>query len=132
MDHETSHDEQESKAVDRRGPKRFQVAWPVKVRGIDNDGVTFEETAELLDLSSAAARVRVSRKLEVGSQAEVLIRVPLRAETWMSRLGTVTRMQNSPGKQMYAINFPASRPRFIVGSQAPKKGTNLISRPSSV
>jgi hypothetical protein len=115
MDHQSSHHEPELKPLDRRGPKRFQVAWPVKVRGVDDAGVSFEEPAELLDLSSAGARIQVNRKLEAGSLAEVLIRVPLRAETWMSRLGTVTRMENSRGRRMYAIKFPAGRPRFIIG-----------------
>ena len=106
--------ERDWEPVDRRWAKRFQVTWPIKVRGVDTAGLTFEEPGELLDLSSGGALIQVNRRLEVGSQAEVLIRVPLRAETWMEHLATVTRVENSPGKGAMAIKFSTSRPRFLI------------------
>src|SRR5215467_89191 len=114
MDQSSDH-EQDREPVDRRWAKRFPVSWPIKVRGVDTAGLNFEESGELHDLSSRGALILVNRKLEVGSQAEVLIKVPLRAETWMNHMATVTRVENSPGKRALAIKFSTSRPRFLIG-----------------
>jgi len=114
MDQSSNH-EQDLEHLDRRWAKRFQVNWPIKVRGVDTAGLSFEEPGELCDLSSAGALIRVNLRLEVGSPAEVLIRVPLRAETWMNHLATVTRVETSPGNAAFAIKFATSRPRFLTG-----------------
>ena len=114
MDQSSNH-EQDMEHLERRWAKRFQVTWPIKVRGVDIGGLSFEEPGVLCDLSSTGALIRVQRRLEVGSQAEVLIKVPLRAETWMDHLATVMRVDTGPGNAALAIKFATSRPRFLTG-----------------
>jgi hypothetical protein len=112
---QSSDREQDGEVLDRRWARRFQVTWPIKVRGVDTAGLSFEETGELRDLSSGGALIHLNRTLEVGSKAEILIRVPLRTETWMDHLAIVTRLENSMGKAV-AIKFSTSRPRFLTCS----------------
>lgn len=100
--------------AERRWAKRFPVTWPIKVRSLNNAGQSLEESGELRNLSSAGALVRLDRKLHVGAQAEVLIRVPLGTETWMKLVATVMRVESGAGRTGLAIKFSTCRPQFLI------------------
>jgi len=106
--------EREMAQAERRWAKRFPVTWPIKVRGLNSTGQTFEESGELRNLSSVGALVRLDRKLLVGAQTEVLIKVPLRIETWMKYPATVMRVENGAGTTGLGIKFSTCRPQFLI------------------
>src|SRR5215831_6616892 len=99
---------------ERRWAKRFPVTWPIKVRGLNSAGQSFEESGELGNLSSAGALVRLDQKLQVGAETEVLILVPLRTETWMKYPATVMRVENGAGRAGLGIKFSTCRPQFLI------------------
>ena len=74
---------------------------PVKVRGVDADGETFEIDTALDNVSAAGLYVRVSRRLEPGANVFALVRLSTNMvdESIGARvevLGQVTRVDRTP------------------------------------
>jgi len=111
---EVLHLEPGMTSAERRRAKRFQVTWPIKIRGVNSAGLSFEESGELRDLSSMGALVHLDRRLKAGAQTEVLIKVPLRTEAWMKYPATVMRVENGVEGIGLGIKFSASRPQFLI------------------
>ncbi|HEY6333246.1 MAG TPA: PilZ domain-containing protein [Blastocatellia bacterium] len=110
---------------EKRVARRFPVGWPVRVIGLDATGIHFEETSLAKDLSSTGVFVSLSRPIPVGSELQVLIKVPLGEEHWMSYPGHVVRTapdrteqtgqvgQPERGERGVAIRFSSAKPNFL-------------------
>src|SRR5262249_51797314 len=114
MDGQLSNLEAAMLPAERRRATRFRVTWPVRIRGLDNAGLRFEEYGELGNLSSGGALARMDRALQAGWQAEVYIRVPFGKATWMKYKATISRVENGTGPAALGIRFSTSRPQFLI------------------
>jgi hypothetical protein len=99
--------------IERRRTRRFAVGWPVKVEGSDKDGQSFEEGGRLQNLSSAGALVSIARSLQIGTTLDVLIRIPLKKDSWMKYSAEVVRVETSSSQSAVAISFFTLRPKFV-------------------
>jgi hypothetical protein len=94
--------------AERCRTSRFHVTWPIRITGLERSGPSLAEWGDLRNLSSGGALVRMNRELAVGAQAEVLIKVPWRGDTWMKFLATVTRVERGRNRTRPEIcNLPA-------------------------
>lgn len=100
--------------AERRGATRFPVAWPIRITGLERAGLALQEWGDLRNLSSRGALVGVNSELPVGAQAEVLIKVPWRGDTWMKFLATVTRVESVAATLVLGLRFAACRPQFLI------------------
>jgi hypothetical protein len=98
---------------ERRRARRFAVGWPVKVEGNDTAGQNFEETGKLQNLSSAGALISIAGSLKIGTTLEVLIKIPLKKDSWMKYSAEVVRVEASRPESAVAIRFFTFRPKFI-------------------
>jgi hypothetical protein len=98
---------------ERRRARRFAVGWPVKVEGNDTAGQNFEETGKLQNLSSAGALISIAGSLQIGSTLEVLIKIPLKKDSWMKYSAEVVRVEASRPESAVAIRFFTFRPKFV-------------------
>ena len=99
--------------IERRRARRFAVGWPVKVEGSDAAGQNFEETGRLQNLSSAGALISIARLLQTGSKLDVLIKIPLKKDSWMKYSAEVIRVETSKPDSSVAIRFFTFRPNFV-------------------
>jgi hypothetical protein len=114
MDDQLSNGKLETALTERRAAKRFMARWPIRVRGLDDAGLSFEECGELANLSSGGALIQINRRLQVGSQMNVLIKVPLRGEKWMRYPAAVMREESGPGGVGAGVKFSTFRPQFVI------------------
>jgi hypothetical protein len=114
MNHTVLILEAETGLGERRKASRFPVTWPINLSGVDSMGMTYEECGELGNLSSSGALVRlpVSCKLKVGARAHIVIRIPMRTETWMRFQAIVTRLESGPTRYGLGLKFTTCRPEF--------------------
>lgn len=99
--------------VERRIAKRFKVDWGIKVSGTAADGARVVETGLLRDLSTRGAYAYLISHLEVGSSVEVMIRLPLNREGWISYPAKVIRVDASAPELGVALIFDTARPVFV-------------------
>lgn len=104
----TSKDQADS--PERRKARRFPVGWIAKIKGLDAAGSGFEESSLVKDLSSTGAFVYINRQVRVGSELDVLIKIPIGSERWMKYPGRVIRIESgvdSGGPAGEASTLPA-------------------------
>ena len=89
------------------------MGWPVKVEGNDTAGQNFEEAGRLQNLSSAGALISIARSLQIGSKLEVLIKIPLKKDSWMKYSAEVVRVDAGEPDPAVAIKFFSFRPKFV-------------------
>ena len=99
--------------VERRIAKRFKVDWGIKVSASSAGGARIVETGLLRDLSTRGAYAYLSSRLEVGSSVEVMIRLPLDREGWISYPATVLRIDPVASDLGVAFLFDTARPVFV-------------------
>ena len=99
--------------VERRIAKRFKVDWGIKVSSSGAGGARTVETGLLRDLSTRGAYAYLTSPLEVGSAVEVMIRLPLNKEGWISYPATVLRIDPAADDLGVAFLFDTARPVFI-------------------
>lgn len=99
--------------VERRIAKRFKVDWGIKVSGTSADGARIVETGLLRDLSTRGAYAYLINRLEVGSSVEVMIRLPLNREGWISYPAKVLRVDPDTTELGVAFIFDTARPVFV-------------------
>ncbi len=63
----------ELKPVEQRSQKRIQAAVPVEIRGVDAQGVNFEESTEALEVSRRGLSVLTQRDLPLYATLTVVI-----------------------------------------------------------
>jgi hypothetical protein len=100
---------------EKREARRFPVGWPVKITGVDATGLRFEEASVAKDLSSKGVFVSLTRAVAVGSELQVLIKVPLGQQQWMSYPGRVVRADSQRSQHRVGIRFSTVKPAFVKG-----------------
>lgn len=95
--------------AERRRQRRIHVALPITIRGVDANGVPFEEIIECYDVSRGGASFVTLQRLEMGAEMEVTIprRIPGREEvTDFLTTGAVVRLiQNPDGTRQVGLKF---------------------------
>jgi hypothetical protein len=100
----------QSSPADRRKAQRFRVTWPVVVRGAN-----FESNGALQDLSSSGALLNLPTALSLGTEVEVLIKVPLRRDNWIGYRAFVLRIAETEAGAILAMKFRSTKPIFQAG-----------------
>ena len=94
---------------ERRRQRRIQITLPITIRGVDANGVPFEEVIEIYDVSRGGASFITLQRLEMGAEMEVTIprRIPGRAEaTEFLTTGSVVRLKQNPdGSREVGLKF---------------------------
>ena len=98
---------------ERRRARRFKVEWDVIVSGDDDAGQRFNETGDLMNLSSRGAFMYLTRRLKKGTKVDVWIKVPFEKERWMTYSAEVIRNDEPSSRAGTAIKFTTVRPKFI-------------------
>jgi len=99
--------------LERRRARRFAVGWPVTLQGSDKAGQSFKETGKLENLSSAGALINLARSLQIGTSLDVLIKIPLKKDSWMNYSAEVVRVESNRLQPAVAIRFSTFRPKFV-------------------
>jgi hypothetical protein len=99
---------------ERRGARRFKIAWAVAVEGVDESGRRYNEASRLENISSTGALVKLSQPVNIGQPIEVWIRIPFRRENWMKYPAEIVRVEGGAHKPSIAVKFTARRPTFII------------------
>jgi hypothetical protein len=98
--------------AERRRARRFQVAWPVIIKGCDSKGLKFEEKAALENLSSSGAFVHLNHPVPVGATLDLSIKIPMKKENWISYSAEVVRSDPEPSGVALAVRFKSFHPVF--------------------
>lgn len=101
--------------MERRRSRRFNVGWPIRIKGADSTGTKFETVGTLENLSSAGAYLHTRRQLPVGANIEVSIRVPVKKDHWMNYPAEIIRVDANKLDVGIAMRFRTLKPVFILG-----------------
>ena len=99
--------------VERRIVRRFKVDWGIKVSSTAESGARVVETGLLRDLSTRGAYAYLANRLEVGASVEVMIKLPLNKEGWISYPAKVLRIDPVSSELGVAFIFDTARPVFV-------------------
>ncbi len=94
--------------IERRGAKRFQVDWQIRVEGAAASESSFVETGVLRNISSSGALLSLRYSLSTGTQLDVYIELPLTGKKWMRYPACVVRSEMG----WAAVTFESARPDF--------------------
>lgn len=102
--------------AEKRASKRIYVSLPLLVRGVDKQGVAFEDTTASYNVSREGASFSTTRELEKGQQVELVIpRRPFGRETGaqadFETRGEVVRVAPK-GEGQWEIGLRFTGPRF--------------------
>jgi hypothetical protein len=97
---------------ERRAAKRFQVSWPIVVKGAKPAGRNIQDSGKLENLSSRGALFLISRRVKPGLRLELGIKVPLKGQNWMKYSGKVVRVEKQNDRFAVAMLFDNVRPLF--------------------
>lgn len=98
---------------ERRQWPRYNVDWPLTIRGKDPSGADFIESGLAQNISANGAFGYVGRDLPLGAKLEVSIRVPhTRSENWLSYTAEIVRVESGASGVGLALRFDTSRPAF--------------------
>lgn len=100
-------------SLERRQSRRFKLSWDVVIKGADKEGLGFEETGELYDLSAGGAFLYTSKPVNVGTNLDLSIKLPMQRENWMCYPAEIVRVENGPERIGVAMKFRATRPGFL-------------------
>jgi hypothetical protein len=113
MTQEPSTKDQGTGSSERRTARRFPLGWQAKIKGLDATGSSFEEFSTVTNLSSTGVFLHVSRQVRVGTELDILIRVPFQQEHWMRYPGRVIRVEPTEPQAGVAIRFSTLKPKFV-------------------
>jgi hypothetical protein len=100
--------------IERRGAKRFQVDWQIRVeRGDGSDG-SLVESGVLQNLSSTGALLSLREPLAAGTRLDVYIKLPLNDKKWMKYPASVVRIEPGSAPVAAAVRFDSVRPAFTL------------------
>jgi len=99
--------------IDRRRTRRFDVAWPVIIRGLDERGQPFQEFSYLQNLSSGGAALESRASLRTGARVEMDVCCPLSQRQWLRYWGNVVSVEYSVERQTISVCFDSARPAFV-------------------
>lgn len=100
-------------SLERRQSRRFKLAWDVVIKGADKEGSKFEELGELHDLSAGGAFLYVTMPVNVGTNLDLSIKLPMQRENWMCYPAEIVRVENGAERIGIAMKFRATRPGFL-------------------
>ncbi len=92
------------------------MSSPVKVAGVDRDGIPFQSTGILCNISVGGAFAQINRGLCPGVSVEVAIELPLTGDRWMSYPAEVIRAESNESGAGIAIRFTSGWPVFTRGT----------------
>ena len=98
--------------IERRGNKRFQVDWQIRVEGNDGSEGSFVESGVLRNLSSTGALLSLRNALPAETQLDVYIQLPLIGKSWMKYPASVVRIELGAAEVVAAVRFDSARPDF--------------------
>jgi hypothetical protein len=101
---------------DRRRKKRVDVGIPIRVKGVDSEGIRFEELTKSINVSSDGAYFVLKYRLKMGSLLELSLPLPRHLQKSVApkavyqTIGVVIRVENTEGPQAYriAVRFRAA------------------------
>src|SRR6201995_268602 len=96
-----------------RRSRRFQFEWPIMVKGVDLEGQVFEAAARLRYLSSREACFYLVIPLDLHTELDLLIKLPMQRETWMKYNATVIRVDDCFRTFNIAVRFDTAKPQFL-------------------
>ena len=96
---------------EHRKARRFDLDWPVIVKGQDTTGATLEEAGSLVNLSSRGAFLHLKRSLTVGKKLELWVEMPFKDERWMAYSAEVVRCEDEFPKVGIGVRFTKLRPK---------------------
>jgi hypothetical protein len=100
--------------VSNPGPaRRFDVTWPVIIRGVDEQGQAFQEFSSLQNLSARDAAMGLMRSLPAGARVEMDICSPLSRRYWLRYWGRVVSVECYAERQVVSVSFESAKPAFI-------------------
>ena len=97
---------------DQRKARRSNVEWTVIVKGRDGQGIGFEATGVLVNLSSRGAFIHLADHLDIGKKLELWIKVPFKDERWMAYTAEVVRSEDSLPDIGIGVRFTKLRPKL--------------------
>jgi len=97
---------------ERRAAKRFQVSWPVVIKGAKAAERSIQESGKLENLSSRGALFLIGARVNTGLRLELRIKVPLKGQNWMKYSGKVVRVEKRADRFAVAMLFDNVRPLF--------------------
>ena len=102
-------------AADRRLQRRIEVGLPLLIRGIDADGMKFEDTVQSYDVSRNGASFETVRHMTNGMEVEIIIPRPTPVRElendFVSR-ARIVRVGAVKGKKESLIGVLFVGPRF--------------------
>ena len=102
-----------AKINDRRKTRRFDVTWPVVIRGVDEHSQPFQEFCFLQNLSPQGAAVEVIISLPIDARVEVDVCCPLSRRHWLRYWGRVVAVEGCAKRLIISVCFDSARPAFI-------------------
>ena len=108
-----------SSQTDRRASRRFQVGWDVVIRRVGRNGMVYNETGNLHNLSSSGSYINLAGLAKVGDKLEVYIKLPTKRKHWIKYSCEIIRLQKNDG---VGINFDKMRPEFVKSRLKRSKG----------
>lgn len=97
---------------ERRKGKRFQVDWPIRVRGTDSGGISFIERGTAQNISSGGALLRLQKPLSAGARLDIYIQLPMKSKKWMKYTAHVVRIESGNPDFSAAVKFDTAKPLF--------------------
>jgi hypothetical protein len=97
---------------ERRGSERRSLKWKATINGSDSTGTSFGEEGVIENLSTTGAFFYLSRKVEIGAQLNLAIRLPFQKENWMNYSAEVVRVEDLSHRIGVGIKFQNLRPTF--------------------
>jgi hypothetical protein len=94
---------------DRRRKKRVDVGIPIRVKGVDSEGIRFEELTKSINVSSDGAFFILKYHLKMGSLLKLSLPLPRHLQKSVApkavyqTLGVVIRVENAEGPQAYKV-----------------------------
>lgn len=96
--------------IERRGGKRFNVDWPIRVEGGDGERVV-RGTGTVRNISSGGASLNLPSEVSAGMKIDVYIKLPFKKDNWMKYSAEVLRIEEGD-HHAAAVRFEGARPKF--------------------
>ena len=90
---------------ERRNSIRHGLKWETLVIGNDVSGANFDESGVIENLSSTGAFFYLSKRVPVGSQLDLAIKLPFKKENWMKYSARVVRIEEKSANGDAATEF---------------------------
>ena len=90
---------------ERRHSIRHGLRWQTVIHGNDVGGEHFDELGVIENISSTGAFFYINRRVQIGSQLDLAIKLPFKKESWMKYTARVIRVEEQPAKTGVAVTI---------------------------